>query len=538
MTLDELWQLFPIVLVPNNPCWKEWADDEIDKLKRLLSDCSPVIHHIGSTAIPDIKAKPIVDILVEITHNENLSCLRNTMENAGYICMSSSSNRLSFNKGYTPAGYAERVFHIHIHLKGDNDEIIFRDYLRKNPNVAHEYELLKMSLLPEYSRDRDKYTEAKTEFVRRVTALAKDVSNENFAIIGISQKFCNRLLICLAAIFFLCVPLNAVNIVTYSVSDSIPTSSSEELRMLFKWLSNADNRVRMSFELQSTNAPFTIYKAEWQHCDSMYEPMEPFYLIAQTNESTGKNTKWHITLDFPFSSIFDEYDTLILYTDRGIIRCPTSREGQLRETIEILTNDYEMQIDTPKKSSRMAWNILVMVLTGVIAAGGAVFVIVHRRFVQKHREIEELSLLIAERTDRNLELEAKVDALYGSRLDTLNMLCNEYFEKSESDKLKLTLYNEVEKHILALRDTKSIAELEGIVNTFLDNILIRIREQLPELNKNDRIFLTYLYAGFSPRAVCIFTNIKIKNFYNRRSRLKDRILASDAQDKEYFVSKM
>lgn len=210
----------------------------------------------------------------------------------------------------------------------------------------------------------------------------------------------------------------------------------------------------------------------------------------------------------------------------------------MRETIDILTNDYEMQIDTSKKSSRMAWNILVMVLTGVIAVGGAVFVIVHRRFVQKHREIEELSLLIAERTDRNLELEAKVDALYGSRLDTLNMLCNEYFEKSESDKLKLTLYNEVEKHILALRDTKSIAELEGIVNTFLDNILIRIREQLPELNKNDRIFLTYLYAGFSPRAVCIFTNIKIKNFYNRRSRLKDRILASDALDKEYFVSKM
>lgn len=189
------------------------------------------------------------------------------MENAGYICMSSSSSRLSFNKGYTSAGYAERVFHIHIHLKGDNDEIIFRDYLRENPNVAHEYELLKMSLLPQYSHDRDKYTEAKTEFVRRVTALAKDASNENFAIIEISQKFCNRLLICLVAIFFLCVPLNAVNIVTYSVSDSIPTSSSEELRMLFKWLSNADNRVRMSFELQSTNAPFTIYKAEWQHCD-------------------------------------------------------------------------------------------------------------------------------------------------------------------------------------------------------------------------------------------------------------------------------
>ena len=147
-------------------------------------------------------------------------------------------------------------------------------------------------------------------------------------------------------------------------------------------------------------------------------------------------------------------------------------------------------------------------------------------------------MLIAERVDRNRELEAKVDALYGSRLDTLNMLCNEYFEKSGSEKVKLTLYNEVEKHILALRDSKSISELEGIVNRYLDNILVKVKEQMPELSRKDLVFLTYLYAGFSPRAVCIFTDIKIKNFYNRRSRLKERILASEAADKEYFVSKM
>ena len=106
------------------------------------------------------------------------------------------------------------------------------------------------------------------------------------------------------------------------------------------------------------------------------------------------------------------------------------------------------------------------------------------------------------------------------------------------EKTRLTLYNEVEKHILALRDSKSIAELENIVNSYLDNILSRVKEQLPDLNRKDRTFLTYLYAGFSPRAICIFTDIKIKNFYNRRSRLKNRILASDAPDREYFASKI
>ncbi len=94
------------------------------------------------------------------------------------------------------------------------------------------------------------------------------------------------------------------------------------------------------------------------------------------------------------------------------------------------------------------------------------------------------------------------------------------FEKNESDRVKLSLYNEVEKHILALRDSKSVTQLEDIVNTYLDGIVLKVREQIPSLSAGDIKFLTYLYAGFSPRAVCIFTDIKIKNFYNRRSRLE------------------
>ena len=90
------------------------------------------------------------------------------MECGGYICMAESDNRISFNKGYTPAGYAEKVFHIHFHKTGDNDEILFRDYLIAHPEVAKEYEILKLSLLPKYKNDRDGYTEAKSEFVLQI----------------------------------------------------------------------------------------------------------------------------------------------------------------------------------------------------------------------------------------------------------------------------------------------------------------------------------------------------------------------------------
>ena len=334
-----------------------------------------------------------------------------------------------------------------------------------------------------------------------------------------------------------CMSMGAVNIVTYTVTDSV-LSSTEKLKMHFTTLSNADERVRISFKLLSDNKPFTIYKAEWINKDSISAPLEPFSLIAQSDEVEGKSTEWDISIDFPFSDTFGEEDFLVLETDKGIVKCRTSIVGDLKEEINLLRNDYEAKISISEYSSRKAWIIVWAVIAGAIIIGIIIFVYIRRRFIRKRKELEELTLLITERTNRNLELEAKVNTLYGSRLDTLNMLCNEYFEKNESEKVKLTLYNEVEKHILALRDSKSVAELETIVNTFLDNILIKVKEQLPQLTKNDLTFLTYLYAGFSPRAICIFTDIKIKNFYNRRSRLKDRILAADAPDKEFFVSKM
>lgn len=168
MTLEELWKLFPVVLVPHCSCWKEWADDEIEQLQIILVEFCPIINHIGSTAIPKIHAKPIIDILVEVSTKLDWNQLHDVMESADYICMSIAGTRMSFNKGYTPLGYADRVFHIHIHPIGDNDEIFFRDYLIAHPDTAKEYENLKMSILPEFKHDRDGYTDAKTEFINNI----------------------------------------------------------------------------------------------------------------------------------------------------------------------------------------------------------------------------------------------------------------------------------------------------------------------------------------------------------------------------------
>ena len=172
MTLEELWQLFPIVLVEHQECWKNWYLEEEILLKNALSKMCR-ISHIGSTAIPTIWAKPIIDILVEIPREGNLFDYKDFFIKNGYICMSQSENRLSFNKGYTENGFAERTFHLHLRYAGDNNELYFRDYLIEFPNIAKKYEKLKLSLWKEYEHNRDAYTNAKTEFVKKYTEQAK-----------------------------------------------------------------------------------------------------------------------------------------------------------------------------------------------------------------------------------------------------------------------------------------------------------------------------------------------------------------------------
>lgn len=171
MTLEELWELFPIVLTNHNHQWTDWAHDEMDFLSSLLANYSPIINHIGSTAISNIQAKPIIDILIEVAPDVDYNSVKSVMESNGYICMAHSDERINFNKGYTPEGYAQRVFHIHVHRAGDNAEIHFRDYLIAHPEVAKEYEALKLSLLPKYKHNRDGYTDAKSDFINKINSL-------------------------------------------------------------------------------------------------------------------------------------------------------------------------------------------------------------------------------------------------------------------------------------------------------------------------------------------------------------------------------
>lgn len=91
----------------------------------------------------------------------------------GFIKMSESENRMSFNYGYTENGFAKKVYHLHMRFAGDNDEIYFRDYMNMRQDLAHAYEKLKLELWHKFEYDRDGYTNAKSDWIRRYTAEAK-----------------------------------------------------------------------------------------------------------------------------------------------------------------------------------------------------------------------------------------------------------------------------------------------------------------------------------------------------------------------------
>ncbi len=173
MTLQELWELFPIILSRHEDHWRQWAAEEISALETLLGSDAERISHIGSTAVEGICAKPIVDILLEAADGVSFDEIKPLIESVGYRLMSADGSRMSFNKGYTPDGFADKVFHLHLRRAGDNDELRFRDYLNTHPDKAQEYESLKIGLWKRFEHDRDAYTRAKTDFIMRHTRLAK-----------------------------------------------------------------------------------------------------------------------------------------------------------------------------------------------------------------------------------------------------------------------------------------------------------------------------------------------------------------------------
>lgn len=177
MTNEELGKLFPIIISEPDPCWVKLFHDEKTKIINALGKQNIIrIEHIGSTAVPNLRAKPTIDILLEVPEMIDKNKVIEKISALGYHYIPRPENpapHMMFMKGYTVKGFRGQAYHIHVRYKGDWDELYFRDYLKAHPDVAQEYANLKTQLSQMYRNDREGYTDMKTDFIKRITETAR-----------------------------------------------------------------------------------------------------------------------------------------------------------------------------------------------------------------------------------------------------------------------------------------------------------------------------------------------------------------------------
>lgn len=167
----------PIIITEYNLEWPHMYEEEKARILGVIRQKVVAIEHIGSTAVPNLGAKPIIDIMAAVQRmSDSLECIE-PLQTLGYeyYFYTEFPERCVFLDGSVGAG----PHHLHMtEFMSDFwiEKLLFRDYLRAHPEVAREYLRLKKEWAAKYGADRDKYeayTEAKTPFIESVLGRAR-----------------------------------------------------------------------------------------------------------------------------------------------------------------------------------------------------------------------------------------------------------------------------------------------------------------------------------------------------------------------------
>ena len=161
----------PIRLVPPDPSWPAQFELERAMLAEAIGEwVEGGIHHVGSTAVPALEAKPIIDILVGVRDLEAARGCFEPLADLRYLYAPYLPDEMHW---FCKPDPTRRTHHLHLVPFGSPrflDELSFRDRLRANPRLAVDYAALKRWLAEQHRDDREAYTEAKGRFIRQALA--------------------------------------------------------------------------------------------------------------------------------------------------------------------------------------------------------------------------------------------------------------------------------------------------------------------------------------------------------------------------------
>jgi len=162
-----------VEVVSYNLQWPQMFEDEAGKIKSIMNEIIVQIHHIGSTSIPNMSAKPVIDILIEAQSIEKVDLFNQAMMELGYD--PKGENGIP-NRRYFSKGEVNRTHHVHIFQTGNPEimrHLLFRDYLIAHPEDATLYSELKQSLAKQFPQDIEQYIQGKDGLVKELDEKAK-----------------------------------------------------------------------------------------------------------------------------------------------------------------------------------------------------------------------------------------------------------------------------------------------------------------------------------------------------------------------------
>lgn len=182
----------------------------------------------------------------------------------------------------------------------------------------------------------------------------------------------------------------------------------------------------------------------------------------------------------------------------------------------------------------------IIIILSICLLTGFIIIYLYRRIQRKNAEIERFMNIASDIQDvlqnKNTEMSHLVRQLFREKFEFIDSLGCTYYERQNTPNEQIAIYNRVKQAIQNLgTDKQTKCELERIVNLCNEDMLKKIRSQIPEIKDVDYDLFCYLCAGFSYRAISIFMQTKIDNVYNRKSRLKTLISNSAAASKELFL---
>ena len=168
-----------VVVSEYDPRWPRLFAEEVEKISEILGENCVAVHHIGSTAVEGLAAKPIIDIMPVVRSLTEADRAAPALERLGYEYLGEFGIP---GRRYLRKGGDERTHQVHIFACGDaaniNRHLAVRDYLRAHPAVREAYAVLKRRLAEQFPYDIDGYCDGKQSFVQELERLALAARSE------------------------------------------------------------------------------------------------------------------------------------------------------------------------------------------------------------------------------------------------------------------------------------------------------------------------------------------------------------------------